>query len=468
MDKLLDNPWFLRLAALFLAVLLFYTVKADQNEERKNSTTDDMEVIHDVPVEVYYDDENLIVSGIPETVKMTIEGPSNIVQSTKLLKDYTVFVDLRSLPTGEHQVRIEHENISDKLQVRMDPSSVTATIEEKITKSFHVEPELNERLLAEGYFVSSIEVDPSKIEITGAKSLIDSISYVKATVTAEADTKDSFEQETKVRVLDRDLNKIDVQSSPEKVTVKVHIEEHQKEVPIVLNQVGKPAKDVTIESIEPETDRIVLSGPNRILDDIRQFSVDVDVSKITKSGTVDVKLKQPSDITKMSLSTLKVRVKVKGDDSDSKEEDEKEKDTAEAADEEEEQDQLVTNDRDEEAETEKENETKEDSVENNQQQEDQEQEKEKTIKVNEVPIKMLGLKSQFTSTFIEPTSGNITLTVSGKESVVNRLSKADFAASIDLSGASEGEETYPIIIEGPSDTEWTASVKEATIKIELA
>lgn len=465
MDKLLDNPWFLRLAALFLAVLLFYTVKADQDEERKNSTSEDMEVIHDVPVEVYYDDENLIVSGVPETVKMTIEGPSNIVQSTKLLKDYTLFVDLRSLPTGEHEVRIDHENISDKLQVRIDPSNVNVTIEEKITKSFHVEPELNERLLAEGYFVSSMDVDPSTIEITGAKSLIDSINYVKATVTAEADTKKSFEQETKVRVLDRDLNKIDVQSSPELVNVKVEIEEHQKEVPIALKQVGKPGKGVTIESIEPETDRVTLTGANRVLDDIQELSVDVDVSKVKKSGTIDVELKKPGEVTSMSLSTLKVRVKVKDDDSDSEEEDGEDKDErADGSEDEEEEGQTAQNNNDEESDKEK---TEENKTENDQK-EDADEDQEKTIKVNDVPIQQTGLKSQFTSTFITPNSENVTLTVRGKESVVDRLSKSDFAASVDLSDAKEGESTYPIIIEGPADTEWTASVKEATIKIELA
>lgn len=466
MDKLLDNPWFLRLTALFLAILLFYTIQADQSEERRNSTSDDMEVIHDVPIEVYYDDENLMVSGVPETVKMTIEGPSNIVQSTKLLKDYTLFVDLRALPIGEHEVSIEHENISDKLEVRLDPSTITVVIEEKITQTFLIEPELNEQLLAEGHHVSSMEVDPTTIEITGAKSLIDSIHYVKATVTAETGIKESFEQEAQVRILDRDLNKIDVQSVPETVIVKVQIEEHKKDVPIVLKQVGKPAKDVTIESIKPETDYITLSGPNRVLDDIQQFAVDVDISKVTKSGTIDVKLTKPSEITKMSLTTLKVRVKVKDDDTDSKEEKEDEQDLADASTNQE--DGRETNDREEEGQQ-TDDIAREETNENDasESEDPEEEEQEKTISVNEVPIKMVGLKSQFKSTFSNPSSGNLTVTVSGKKSVIDRLSKSDFNASIDLSTAGEGEGTYPIVIEGPPDTEWTASVKEATIKVEV-
>ena len=108
---------------------------------------------------MYYDNENLVVTGVPETVNMTIEGPTNIVQTTKLLKDFTLRVDLSSLPMGRHTVEIEHENISDKLQVRFDPATIEVVIEEKITQTFRVDPELNERLLAEDFNVVKIDVD---------------------------------------------------------------------------------------------------------------------------------------------------------------------------------------------------------------------------------------------------------------------------------------------------------------------
>ena len=81
-------------------------------------------------------------------------------------------------------------------------------VEEKITETFKVEPEFNKRLLADDFHVASMDVDPSTIEVTGAKSVIESISFVKATVSGENGVKKSFEQQAKVRVLDRDLNKL--------------------------------------------------------------------------------------------------------------------------------------------------------------------------------------------------------------------------------------------------------------------
>ena len=65
MDKMMDSPWFLRITALLLAMLLFLTIKSD--EENLNAATNGnmTDIIRDVPVEVYYDDENLVVTGVP-------------------------------------------------------------------------------------------------------------------------------------------------------------------------------------------------------------------------------------------------------------------------------------------------------------------------------------------------------------------------------------------------------------------
>ena len=105
MDKLMDSPWFLRFTALFLAIILFFSVKVEEEKSAGKTAGESMDVIRDVPVEIYYDNENLVVTGVPETVDMTIEGPKNFVQTTKLLKDFNLSVDLTNLTMGEHTVR---------------------------------------------------------------------------------------------------------------------------------------------------------------------------------------------------------------------------------------------------------------------------------------------------------------------------------------------------------------------------
>lgn len=422
MDKLLDSPWLLRLTALFLAILLFYTVK-DMEKVNRNTSVSEIEVIRDIPVEAYYDDENLIVSGVPSSVTMSVEGPSNIVKTAKMFKDFTLFVDLTSLPLGEHEVAIEHENISDKLQTRIEPAKIKVLIEEKVTETFRVEPEFNERLLAEGYNVAKMDGEPKTIEVTGAKSVIESINFVKATVSADPNVQESFEQDATVRVLDKDLNKLDVEIVPETVKVTVDIQENAKEVPITLNEIGTPPEGITIDSITPEFDKITLSGPNRVLSEFDSFPVDVDLSRIKESGTIEVKLNKPDDIFQLSFTSLKIEVKVT---------------------------------------------EVEEEIENEDVSDEEDAEVDETAQVEDVLIVVEGLDEQFKSTFLQPTNGTISLLVKGKPNQINHLQKSDFTVVVDATSVDQiGEYSYPINVSGPPQVEWELSATEATLKVEL-
>lgn len=310
----MDSPWFLRLTALFLAIMLFLSVKAEDQANR-NTANDVYALLQDIPVEVYYDTENLVVTGVPDMVNMTIEGPANIVQTTKVLKDFTLKLDLQDLTLGEHSVRIRAENLSDKLDVLLDPATVDITIEEKVTQSFRIDPEMNTRLLADGYEVKGMDVQPSSINVTGAKSVVDAISFVKVSVTGEGSLNESFEQKSRVRVLDRDLNKLSVALDPEEVTVKVDIQEYSRDIPVKLKQKGTAAEDITIESAVLEDKLIRIYGPKSTVDAIKEIPVELDMEKVAKSGKMELDVKKPEGITKVSPAKVKVQVKIKDDDS---------------------------------------------------------------------------------------------------------------------------------------------------------
>ena len=154
---------------------------------------------------------------------MTIEGPTSIVQSAKQLQDFTVFVDLRNLNMGQHNVMLQVENVSEQLEVTLDPSYIEVNIEEKITREMRVDAEFNERLLAENFIVTGMKTNPERVLITGAKSVVESISFVKATVGGEQGINKTFTQEASVKVLDKDLSKLNVTIEPAQVDVTVKL-----------------------------------------------------------------------------------------------------------------------------------------------------------------------------------------------------------------------------------------------------
>ena len=311
MDKLYGNPWVLRIFALVLALALFLYVRFENNlsNQSEASPTNMVELIENVPLQAYYDSENLIVSGLPETVNVTISGPSQLVLTTKLNKNFTVFVDLEDLMLGEHHVTIQHENISDKIEVAIDPVAVNITIEELVTQSYLVEPEINKTLIAEGYTLAGLSVDPDTVSITGARSAIDSISFVKASVTEEKGLKESLEQSTPVRVLNDELKGLDVVVEPENVTVSVEIEEYSAKRPLTIQQTGELPENVMITSFTPEVNELTLKGKKAIIDELTDLVVEFDVAQLTDSGIYEAKVVLPEGVTS-NMKTIKIAVEL--------------------------------------------------------------------------------------------------------------------------------------------------------------
>lgn len=309
MDKMMDSPWVLRLTSLALAILLFFSVRSEINSNERLTVNMQEDVIRDVPVEVYYDTDNLIVTGIPAVVDVRIKGPAQDVLKVKASRDFKVFMDLNRLLIGEHKVKLKYENISRKLDVELDPDTVDIVIEERVTKEFKVEAEMNRQTIAEGFVLKGLAVTPPNVFITGAKSAIDNISYVKATVAGD-NSKENFMQNADVRVLDKELNKLDVEVNPKTVKVDIEIGEYSRDIPIALVQIGKVKAGIQIDDMKAEQRFITVYGTKSIVDAITTIEVPVDISKFTESKTYSVPAVKPEGVSKLGTDAIKVKVQI--------------------------------------------------------------------------------------------------------------------------------------------------------------
>lgn len=404
MDKLMDNPWFLKILALLLAVLLYSAVP------NSNSETSDINVpgeetsatLADIPVKAYYDTENLVVSGIPDTVEVTIEGPMPNVQSAKVLKDFEVFVDLTNVKIGNQKVKFEVRDLSDKLKATIKPSSITVSIQEKVTKEFKVEAEFNNSLVEEGYTAGQPVVEPNKVKITGARDVIDRITYVKATIEGKETFNESITREAQVQVLDKELNKLNVVVEPETVEVTIPIKNTSKTVPITVLEKGDAPSGITIESIELDVDEATISGDEDVVKDTENVRVEVDVSKITDNTTLTLPVIIPNGITKVTPQTVKATVVLQ-------------------------------------------------------------KEAEKTV--SGIPINIKGLSVQHNAVINDPANRAINLLVFGPSDLISALGPKDFNVFIDLTGLTEGNHDVNIQVEGPPNINWNPDKSTAKITI---
>jgi YbbR domain-containing protein len=404
MDKLMDNAWFIKILALLLAILLYFSIPNAGSESKDvyvpggNSSA----VITDIPVKVLYDTENLVVSGIPDTVEVSIKGPKTLVQSVKALRNFEVFVDLSNAKIGTQKVNFEIKELSDRLDATIEPGSVNISIQEKVTKEFSVEAEFNTDLIEDGYAAGEPTLDPKKVKITGAKDIVDRIMYVKAAVEGKAGINETFTQETQIQVLDRELNKLKVDIEPETVKVTIPVKAQSKNVPIAIVKKGTPPAGITIDSIELDIDEATITGSDAILKEIENVIVEVDVSKITDNTTLNLPVIIANGIKKVTPELVKATV-------------------------------IVT--------------------------------KQEEVTVSGIPLNMRGLSEQYEAKVTDPVNQLIDLIVTGQSVKLAGLRPEDFNIFIDLSGLTEGNHNVDIQVEGPSDVNWKPDKSSAKITI---
>lgn len=315
MDKFVESSWFVRIVALLLTILLYITVNFNDFqliEKADKSSQENSEIITDVPVQAYYDTENLFVSGIPDKVKVELEGPKSIIESAKRLRDFELFIDLTNTSIGKHRVPIKYKQLSDKLKVTVIPETVDVNIEEKVSDYFVVSPEFNDNMLAEGYQEEAVSVDPKRVKVTGSKAALNKIVYVKATL----DVKEKVDKETtgtaKVQVLDGELNKLDVKVEPETVQVSISVKNPSKKIALRMFPKGVPPKGIKIKSIKPETENITIYGKEAVLKEMEELVVPVEVDGIKKDTTITVPIELGEGLNFVSPQMIKVKVTVEG------------------------------------------------------------------------------------------------------------------------------------------------------------
>ncbi|AHI56637.1 hypothetical protein JL52_11075 [Listeria ivanovii subsp. ivanovii] len=424
MDRILNNKWSIRIIALLLAAILFTSVNASNKDTTSFSTTasSDTEVIENVPVKVYYDKTNLYISGVPETVTVTISGPRSIVQSAKAQQDFTVYADLKNASIGTQEVKLQVKDISDRLKVKVDPASVNVNVQEKVTKKFSVDVELSKSVIADGYQAGTPVIDPKKVSITGAKDTIKQIAYVKATLEDDGKHKSEFTDKATVSVFDSNLNKLDVEVSPQEIEVTVPVEKVGKSVPVKIKQEGTPESDIEISSMTPDKSEVVVVGDDAVLDKIKEIEIPIDVTKIKADTVKEVTVPVPNGAKSVQPTTIEVKIKtIKKSEANSESntsEDKKDTDSNKTA--------------------------TDDSG-------DSDTDSKVSKSFSNMQVYMSGLKNTLDAQMITPANGKVSVTITGEKKTVDRIAVKDLSVIANLSKGKAGELRVPLELNGLPD-----------------
>lgn len=402
-DRLLETSWFLKVAALILALFLFLSVyDANNNSSIINvATRTDTATIENVPVTAYYDTENLVITGIPTTVDVKLTGPINLLQVAKIQKDFEVYVNLEEVQIGTSEVPIQIRYLSDKITAQLSQATAKVNVQEKITETYSVKVEYNPQMIAAGYEASEAIINPEKVSITGAKDVINQIAYVKATVDLNQKVNQTVEEKAEIIALDAKMNKLDVTIEPQLAEVVIPIIQLSKKVPLIIIEENTLPDSIIIESIELNQNEIEILGNKELLDTTSQMEVIIDLSSITDSGTYSLSLVEKTGISTTGPVNIQAKIKVK---------------KLEISNEDEPVNSVVMENR---------------------------------IFTN-LPIEIKNLNEQYEAKWNETTS----LHVTGPANIIYKLTANDFKLEIDAENLNEGKHELAIIVSGPSTITW--------------
>src|SRR5690625_6946619 len=87
MDNWFQSKWFVRISSLAIAILRYVfgriEVEVEPSEDvdapRFTESKKEVEVLEDIPVDVKIDSDKYVVSGVPEEVELSLEGPVSVL-----------------------------------------------------------------------------------------------------------------------------------------------------------------------------------------------------------------------------------------------------------------------------------------------------------------------------------------------------------------------------------------------------
>lgn len=310
---MLESKWGLRLIALVLALVFFLSVNnmfgnifnAD-NLGQKSSET-----IEDVPVQVKYDNTSLYASEVPNKVDVEISGPQSQVLKAENGESIKAVLDLSEEKAGKHTTQFQVNGLNKDIDYNVKPKETTINLEEKVSKTLKVEPDVSNNDLDPEYKVSEQSVSPETVKVTGGKNQIDKIAYLKATYKNKSKISKDTTDVAQITAFDRNLNKIDVMVQPNEVNLSVKVEDYSKKVKVKTKTVGSLSNGREVDNIELDNEEVEIYGNKEDLEDIDEITANIDLDDVAGSTEKDITFEVPDKVTKVSPKDTTATITVK-------------------------------------------------------------------------------------------------------------------------------------------------------------
>lgn len=309
MDRILFSQRYGKLVALLLAVFVYAIINIGDSASSLFETKQ-VYTFKAQTVNVLVNEETYEVSGLPETVDVQLLGDINDLQMVRQQNSLSVVADLRQLGEGRSDVELEVQNIPSRLEVIIEPGTVSVELKKKQTQTYALGYDfVNQSEMDATYDLGTPEFDEDTVTVRASEDTLNRVSYVKALIDVSGVTSD-FETDAPLAAYDENGNRLEVDIIPSTMHVSISVTQPKKTVPIEVVQVGTMEEGLAISTCTLSDEEITLYAKQSVLDQIDHIEISLPVSNITSNRTLAMPITLPQGVTQASLSSVSVSVTV--------------------------------------------------------------------------------------------------------------------------------------------------------------
>lgn len=306
LDRILSSKASIMILSFAMAGVLFYSISGKDIITSPTSGSK----LENVPVLVENLDDSLELNGLPEKVNIGLIGPSLDIYKTNFTKDYEVYVDLKDLTEGEYTLNLKSRNFPDTLEVMLVPGTVKVELLPKVTQEFDLGYQfINEDELDNKYSVSVEQLDLKSVSLRASENTLAKVDKVVACIDVSGKTE-AFEQNAEIKAYDINGKEMNVEISAKKTHVQCNVASYSKTVAIKANFIGDIPTGYQIANYSLSQSEVTIYGVEDLIKDISVVSVDVDVSDMKSTSTINASLKKENGINKFSTTDISVTVEI--------------------------------------------------------------------------------------------------------------------------------------------------------------
>ena len=310
-DKLLFNQKYGKVVSLALAVALYAMVNLGGDDSMSLFTTNkSATTLNNVAVSTIISDQVYEVSGVPETVNATLVGDPSDISLVNSQGNFQVVADLTDFTEGTHEVKLLPKNVSERVDVTLDPSVAMVTIKRKTSRRYTRGYDfVNTDKMDKIYALGTPEFEQGEVVVSASEDTLDEVAFVKALIDVSDVTK-TFETEASIVAYNQQGERVEVDILPATMKTKVEVTTPSKDVPISVVPVGKVPNGKAIESYQMDASAVTIYGPLDVLESINDVTIQLPANTLTADKTVTMPIITPSGVTKVSTQRVNITIKL--------------------------------------------------------------------------------------------------------------------------------------------------------------